>query len=218
MIHACPQRMWYVTSYLVPSMLSQGIAESDITIYNDVNRDGNLVSCMKSFGSVPDDDGGTWHLQDDVLISKRFKALTEEHDDGVVCGHCWSLHRDRRDKTGFVTPDYMWFSFQCIRIPNRISMECSKWFFEEVIPQNLYEGWVRDNKYDDTMFDVFMRERHPNERVLNLAPNTVANIDYMIGGTIISQQRVFDPEEIYFHEPETLEKLIEWIGRRESDG
>ena len=52
MIHACPQRMWYVTEFLVPSMLEQGIPEADITIWNDTEKRGNLAACMAAFESL----------------------------------------------------------------------------------------------------------------------------------------------------------------------
>ena len=63
MIHAYPKRMWYVEEYLVPSLLAQGIEETQIQIHNDAAREGNLKACMKAFAEVPDDDHGTWHLQ-----------------------------------------------------------------------------------------------------------------------------------------------------------
>ena len=47
LIHACPKRMWYVQEYLVPSLLKQGIYESDISVYNDIDGLGNLKACMR---------------------------------------------------------------------------------------------------------------------------------------------------------------------------
>ena len=73
LIHTYPKRLWYVEQYLIPSMLAQGIDKASIIVYNDVNKEGNLLSCMKAFASVNNDDNGTWHLQDDVLICKDFK-------------------------------------------------------------------------------------------------------------------------------------------------
>ena len=46
MIHACPQRMWYVEGFLIPSMKAQGISEEEITVWNDTEGKGNLFSSM----------------------------------------------------------------------------------------------------------------------------------------------------------------------------
>jgi len=35
MIHACPERIWYVNNYLVPELLNQGITTQDIIVWND---------------------------------------------------------------------------------------------------------------------------------------------------------------------------------------
>ncbi len=77
MIHACLARMWYVEEFLIPSMLEQGIEWESITIWNDAQRRGNLIACMDSFLSLAGSDGGTWHLQDDVIICRDFASLFE---------------------------------------------------------------------------------------------------------------------------------------------
>ena len=84
-IHSTPERMWYVENYLFPSMINQGIDAHNIMIKCDVNHDGCLENCMKIFKSMENNDG-SWHLQDDVIICKDFKHLTEEYDFGIVCG------------------------------------------------------------------------------------------------------------------------------------
>ena len=88
MIHCVPSRLWYVEDFLVPSMLEQGISSNEISIYCDYKRKGNLFSFMDSIrycGEHPV-EGGTWHLQDDVLISRNFAKTTREFNSGVVCG------------------------------------------------------------------------------------------------------------------------------------
>ena len=71
-IHTCPDRMWYIRDFLVPSMLEQKIPVDDITISNDAERMGTLKFYLKSFSELPKDIYGTWHLQDDVVLSKHF--------------------------------------------------------------------------------------------------------------------------------------------------
>ena len=74
-IHSCPERMWYVNNYLIPSIRDQGI--DDVSAWCDWNHVGCLHSCMNNFMRM-NDDGGTWHLQDDVIVSRNFKSRTEE--------------------------------------------------------------------------------------------------------------------------------------------
>ena len=86
LIHACPAREWFVEGYMVPEMKRQGIPEEEIEIWMDRNGDGNLMSCMKSFEECGKRNGGTWHLQDDVVLASDFAEKTRTHDDGLVCG------------------------------------------------------------------------------------------------------------------------------------
>lgn len=191
MIHACPQRMWYVTEFLVPSMLEQGIPEADITIWNDTEKRGNLAACMAAFESLPD-DGGTWHLQDDVVISADFAKKTKEHDAGVVYGFCNRWFKDDPAITGTVYAEDAWHSFQCVRIPNRYAKEAAAWIRNEA-PEMRAEAaiLIKLNKGDDTLFREYFLEKHGRETAVNLAPNIVNHIDYMIGGPVTNQWRGF---------------------------
>ena len=96
LIHACPQRMWYVEGYLVPSLLAQGADPESVEIWNDAKGLGNLRSCMASFAARTG-DGGTWHIQDDVLLCRDFVKRCRELDEGVVYGFCSPHFRDEPD-------------------------------------------------------------------------------------------------------------------------
>ena len=110
MIHTYPKRLWYVEEFLISSMLAQGIAKEDITVYNDDKHEGNLRACMNAFASCPDDIGGTWHLQDDICICRDFKQRTEWYDNGLVCGFSSSLYDgSEKNKLGAVPRRRMWF-------------------------------------------------------------------------------------------------------------
>ena len=85
LIHAVPERMWYVNEFLVPSLEAQGA--DNIEIWNDTEHQGNLAACMESFATRKG-DGGTWHLQDDVLICRNFVERCRDLDDGIVFGFC----------------------------------------------------------------------------------------------------------------------------------
>ena len=189
LIHASTKRLWYVQEYLIPSMLEQGIVKNNISVYVDVNNEGCLESCMKAFLSVPKNNKGTWHMQDDVIICTDFKERTEELDkERVVCGYCYSQD-GRREFIGRVTPKQIWYSFPCIRIPNRIARGCANWYFNHAKFQTNYQTWVKLQKYDDSMFDIYLQDYHPQESVLNIVPNLVDHIDYLIGGSLINDNR-----------------------------
>ena len=191
MIHACPPRMWYVNEFLVPSMLEQGIPREDITVFNDTEGLGNLTACLTAFASLPK-KGGTWHLQDDVVISADFAERTKKYDKGVVFGFCNRWFKDDIDITGEVYAEDMWHSFQCVRIPNNYAHELVEWIKSGAL-KKYAEAYVlyELNKGDDTIFREFFLEQHGTETAVNLKPNIVNHIDYMIGGPVTNQWRGF---------------------------
>lgn len=181
LIHAMPKRMWYVEDYLVPSLLKQGVVESSILVYNDSEGEGNLRACMKAFSSVPDNAEGTWHLQDDVCICKDFKILTEALDFGLACGFSSELY-DGPGKIGAVPIENMWFSFPCIRIPNQYARACADWVMTYIIGNPVYRRYWEGGANDDWAFRAYLREKHKGECAVNLAPNLVDHVDYLLGG------------------------------------
>ena len=182
MIHAMWKRLWYVEEYLIPSMETQGIDREQIIVYCD-EGEGNLKSCMKAFGMV-EGNTGTWHLQDDVIISHDFKEKTEQYDKGVVCGFC-SMY-DNENMTGTVPVQKMWFSFPCIRIPDKVARGCSEWYFQYMERNPSYTAYTKDGANDDWMFRHYVWDYYKDNTALNLTPNIVDHIDYLIGGTVNS--------------------------------
>lgn len=189
MIHACPQRMWYVNDFLIPSMKAQGIPEEEITVWNDTEGKGNLFSCMESFAACGEQEGGTWHIQDDVIISRDFAEKTREFDDGIVCGFGCNNFGLFLQEQGLKPIIFIWYSFQCIRIPNAIAKEFTEWFWNDAVNRTQYASQVVDRKHDDWFFREFILEKHRDMKVMNLVPNLVDHIDYLIGGTLINKQR-----------------------------
>lgn len=218
LIHACLERSWYVHDYLIPSLLKQGILAENVDVYLDNNREGCLESCMKAFESVPDDDGGIWHLQDDILISSKFKEMTEKYDSGVVCGHFYERHQYMADYVGEVPVANMWFSFPCIRIPNKIARGCAEYYRNDILTNRAYTPWIVAKKYDDTIFNLYMVEHHSEMKVINLVPNLVAHVDYLIGGTQAGKSRgELEPMSMYFEEPELIDILRKELKNHEGD-
>lgn len=210
MIHACKDRKWYLDSFLIPSMLDQGINSDDIEIWMDEDGKGNLFSCMESFESCKDIEGSTWHLQDDVIISRDFYERTKASDEHlVICGFCGKDLGPSIDKDGYVFPWSMWWSFQCIQIPNDLAFECSEWFYKDAIHRD-DEGMakrIQEKKSDDWFWRRFLLECNPYIDVLNLNPNLVDHIDYLIGGSLINTQRTKDMRAVYFKDKDLVEDL-----------
>lgn len=212
MVHAMPKRIWYVNEYLIPSMLAQGIKEEDIRVYNDINREGNLKACMHAFEQVDDSAEGTWHLQDDVIISHDFKEKTEEYDSGIVCG--FKSEYDGDIEPGIVPARQMWFSFLCIRIPNAYAKGCANWVFNYMIGNQAYRKYWKDGVNDDWMFRHYVWSYYKKEQALNLAPNIVDHIDYLIGGTVNSNKKIRQIRSKYWEDEYLVEELEQKLKER----
>ena len=185
-IHACPQRMWYVNEFLIPSMKEQGI--EDIVVECDTEQVGNLEKCMQIFLRM-DGYGSAWHMQDDVIICRDFRERTEQFEPSrVVCG--FAFNKDENFHfTGQVDPAKMWWSFPCIHIPNKLARGCAEWYYAKAKNDLKYKHWKRAGKFDDAFFKEYVVTLRPSTTVINLKPNLVDHIDYLIGGTTINEQR-----------------------------
>lgn len=213
LIHAIPQRLWYVNEYMIPAMTEQGIDRNDIQILCDTNKRGCLEMFMLSCKMLPD-KGNTWHLQDDILISSRFKEETEKPRNGIVCGFCSCY--DHQNKPGEGNYKNKWFSFPCIRIPNKLAHGCANWFYNVVVPsQN--EEWqrmIKCKKYDDSFFWIYIKRFHKTVKVTKLDPNIAEHVDYLIGGMVANYGRAENPISRYWYEPELTDKLFNDMMKR----
>lgn len=184
MIHSSKQRDWYVRDYLVPSLEEQGI--TDIIVYTDNNNDGNLKSFLNSSYEL-EDTGGTWHLQDDIIISTDFGYVTSNYDYGIVCGFCSKYDKNKDPGQCFVKD--MWYSFPCIRIPNIFVKQFRDWIYDEANNNMAYRHILNNYKGDDYLFHCFMEQKYSDISAINMSPNLVDHIDYLIGGTLINKIR-----------------------------
>ena len=218
MIHSVPSRQWYVDKYLIPSMLEQGISHDDIFVWCDTNKKGNLYSCMDSFKYCGENQAnGTWHLQDDIIISKKFAHTTKEYNFGIVAGFAVKEWGPDWTKTGNQTANQLWYSFQCIRIPDQLAGECANWFFidAQFRRDQKYSERVQAKKHDDDFFLYFLQEKYPRREIINLKPNIVDHIDYLIGGTLINKTReTLINRAVYWEDEDLVEKLKEELEHR----
>jgi len=208
LIHAYPKRMWYVEGWLVPELERQGADE--IEIWNDSEGKGNLRACLESFAARTG-DGGTWHIQDDVLLCRDFVQRCREHDNGVVYGFCNVQFTDDPQQTGCVSVEDAWHSFQCLRIPDAYARECAAWFEGPGRTSGLYPIWISSGKMDDDMFRTFLLDRHGRETVENLKPNLVEHVDWIIGGSILSPWRGYIARAHFWDDEELVRELKESV-------
>lgn len=208
LIHAYPKRMWYVEGWLVPELERQGADE--IEIWNDAEGKGNLRACLESFAARTG-DGGTWHIQDDVLLCRDFVQRCREHDEGVVYGFCNVQFTDDPAQTGVVSVEDAWHSFQCLRIPDAYARECVAWFEGPGRTSGLYPIWISSGKMDDDMFRTFLLDRHGRETVENLRPNLVEHVDWIIGGSILSPWRGYIARAHFWDDEELVRELKESV-------
>lgn len=206
LIHTCLLREWYVRRHLVPSMLAQGIPESDIEVWVDFERLGNLRAFVHTMRECGKRKGATWHLQDDVIISRRFFEVCQQYDEGIVCGFATAAYVKSGMFPGYVSPHFMWYSFPCIHIPNELAAEFAEWY-DEASRRECYRVWVEKNKFDDSFFREFLIERHKNIKALNLAPNLVNHVDYLIGGSSINPTRRDRAVSVYWDDDDLVENL-----------
>lgn len=214
LIHAVPKRMWYVNDHLIPSMLKQGITKEDIRVYCDEAHEGNLRACMNAFKSC-EGEGGTWHIQDDVCISKDFKERTEWYDQGLVCGFS-SLFYDGNieEKKGAVKREDMWFSFPCIRIPNEWARECGDWVLNYIIGNPVYKKYWEKGVNDDWAFRTYLQTFHQDCVALNIMPCLVDHVDYLLGGGTGAIARKRPVRAQYWKDEDITRRLEESINGR----
>lgn len=194
----------------------QGITLDNITIWLDEQNQGCLKSCMAAFKSLPE-QGFTWHLQDDIVVCRNFKELTEKYQiyAPVVCGYCYQ--KNIACPAGLNHPMYMWYSFPCIKIDNKLARECANWFYKYAIKDPKYTEYVSAGKFDDTIFREYCREHYIEKYIVyNLKPNLVDHIDYLIGGSIANSQRKDKiTAAAYFEEPERVEELKDKLTKKD---
>lgn len=207
LIHAVPGRMWYVTDFLLPELQRQGADE--VEVWNDNDHAGNLAACMASFGARFG-HGGTWHIQDDVLLARDFVQRCRELDDGVVYGFTCGQFGDDLDKVGTVYAADAWHSFQCVRIPDDYARGCYDWFISgdwRHSPEQEIFALYASGKGDDTFFREFLQMRHGRETVTNAAPNLVEHVDWLVGGSIVSPWRGSLARSAYWDDEELVQEL-----------
>lgn len=199
MIHTYPSRFWYVRDFLLPSMVKQGIQKDHILVYNDKNCIGNLRAWVDSCNrlAVMSKNArikNVWHLQDDVVISKDFKKITEQYENyDIACG--FTCGYDNKPEAGIfrLAEHKMWYSFPCINISTYLTTEFAKWANSNLWQSRHFREAVKRNNCDDLIFREWLYDNYGATEEINLDPNIVNHIDKWIGGSACNKQR--DPDK-----------------------
>lgn len=201
-IHSCDSRLWYVREFLAPALRDQGLR---VSVHNDDNHRGNLWSYIDSFRGLRGDDNGTWHVEDDVFPCRDFAKIAHEHNHGIVYG----FHHEYGERVdpGWVPVNKAGYSFPCMRIPNRLAAEFADWFMIEAQHRDEFQFWIKENKYIDSFWDNFLRERHPEERIFILDPSIVEHVDEFIGGSVCNEWRDGWCKAKHFRDSDVIESL-----------
>ena len=180
---------------------------------------------MGTFTKVGNEIGGTWHLQDDVIICRNFfdriKTLESKYGDKVICGYCWEKDPNvgvtgKAANTEVasvdvieVVPFRMWWSFPCIYIPNKIAKECAEWFYSVASHEERYITYIVTKQCDDYFFREFLRLHYPTIKIaIHLKPCLVDHIDYLIGGSQIKAiNRPVETHAAWFDDDDLIEQL-----------
>ena len=208
LIHACPQRMWYVQDFLIPSLLAQGAAADEVEVWNDSEGRGNLIACMLSFADRKG-DGGTWHIQDDALLCRDFVKRCRELDDGLVYGFCSEQFTDDPAQSGRVHMPDAWHSFQCVRIPDAWARECAAWFYAEGRYDPNLRHLAEINRFDDYFFREFCQRRHGRDMAYNARPCLTEHVDMLIGGSVVNEWRGYWVRAQWFDDEDLVDELRE---------
>lgn len=204
LIHSSPERMDYVTRYLLPKL--SGLK---ITVWCDHEKSGNLKAYLDSYKELPL-EGNTWHLEDNVLPDRHFKQWIAEMEsfEGIVCGYG---SKGYKNVLGLIEhPEDMWYSFPCIRIPNAYLRDMLPWLEEVQKNDRDIAHKVEAGKGIDYIFRRYAID-HPIP-IYHHTPCMVEHIDDLIGGSL-TNVRSQSPKAVRFDDTEGLEELKRWVSQ-----
>ena len=105
------------------------------------------------------------------------------------------------------------WSFPCIKIPNKVARLCAE-MYNIVNNDRTIEMWKEQHKGDDAIFRLYLERYNPKIPHINLVPNIVDHIDYLLGGSMVNKQRQKPVvRALYFDDLDLVDEL-----ERELDG
>jgi len=215
-IHTSPKRIDFVQGYMIPCFERYGI--KDIIVWNDVKMEGQLqawTKCAEWIVMNKPDYEGTWHLEDDVVPCKNFKAIADSVSaEGIIVQGFVTNNpfADFKGKTGKLPVQCLPYGMQCIYIPN-FYLKGFIYFVDKYVNTGLYHKRQYDcgTLYSDNVFRGLVRKYCKDSCVNILEDCMVEHIDYLIGGRSIKKQKFTDRRAIKFDNYEEVELLKRWV-------
>ena len=109
----------------------------------------------------------------------------------------------------------IWYSFPCFYTPAKYANECAEWFYNSAIHIPDYKEWIQKGKHVDEFFRIYLREHYPDMQVLNLNPNIVEHVDWLIGGSTINPDKRGLRRSKYWGEDQLVTDLEMKLRKRE---
>ena len=83
---------------------------------------------------------------------------------------------------------------------------------------NVYDDWKEKKRGDDSVFKRYIRKYKPNTKFINLNPNIVDHIDYLINGSTSARKKIGKKvESLYFEDKSIVKDLTKKIGERNGE-
>lgn len=212
LIHASPQRMEFVDTFLVPRLLKIGFKAEYVEVWEDKENKGCLTSYIESYEALPK-TGDTWHLQDDVLPDRRFYKWARNlmYYQGIVNGFGNKWYYNKAMFGDAHNQHEMFYSFPCIRIPNELCHKWLKWFETAKVEVPEISSRLSENKYIDYFFKLFIGSNKDGIPIWNFEPCIVEHVDEYAGGSIVNYARQLPAKALSFQDDKALEELEEWF-------
>lgn len=188
LIHGCNQREWFIYQFLIPALVKQGVLKENIQVWHDYQKKGNLQSWVASCKHIRDtreEDEQIWHLQDDVYPSQSFNHIVRA-PAGICTGHRY-IYDDNKAYKGEQPGSRLWYSFPCIKIPNKYMGDFLVWFQKNKWKTEKHKKYYETGKFDDWFWKQWMTDEGVSGN--NWESQLVYHVDYLIGGSLVNPGR-----------------------------
>ena len=200
---------------MIPCFKRYGI--ENIVVWNDAEMIGQLnawTDCARWILKEKSDYDGTWHLEDDVVPCKQFKALSEElpATADIIQGFITeNKDFDFNGTTGIASVKDLPYGTQCIYIPNSY-LQGFIAFMDNIVKTGKYRAgqYNRGTLYADAVLRAYLRKYHRNITINNLDSCMVEHVDYLIGGRSVKKQVLRNTKARKFDNYYEVERLSIW--------
>ena len=91
---------------------------------------------------------------------------------------------------------------------------CADWCLNYIIGNPVYDRYWKNGVNDDWMFRTYLKEFHKDCTALNINPNLVNHVDYLIGGGTGASKRKEHCVAQYWEDDSIVKELEEKLNGR----